>query len=87
MAAGKTVLLPKVLDDATMELRRYTGRASLCEGAYHIMEPIGEAFTAAGQIDIALIPGLAFDAQVCFDFQKVAEVPVDAHDVAVDRVV
>ena len=111
VAAGKTVLLPKVLDDATMELRRYTGRASLCEGAYHIMEPIGEAFTAAGQIDIALIPGLAFDAQghrlgrgkgyydrflsafrgktigVCFDFQKVAEVPVDAHDVAVDRVV
>ena len=111
VAAGKTVLLPKVLDDVTMELRRYTGRASLCEGAYHIMEPIGETFTAADQIDIALIPGLAFDAQghrlgrgkgyydrflsafrgktigVCFDFQKVAEVPVDAHDVAVDRVV
>ena len=63
VAAGKTVLLPKVLDDATMELRRYTGRASLCEGAYHIMEPIGETFTAADQIDIALIPGLAFDAQ------------------------
>ena len=100
-----------LLDDATIELRRYTGRASLSEGAYHIMEPIGETFTAADQIDIALIPGLAFDAQghrlgrgkgyydrflsafrgktigVCFDFQKVAEVPVDAHDVAVDRVV
>ena len=111
VAAGKTVLLPKVLDDATMELRRYTGRASLCEGAFHIMEPIGETFTAVDQIDLALIPGLAFDAQghrlgrgkgyydrflsafrgktigVCFDFQKVAEVPVDAHDVAVDRVV
>ena len=111
VAEGKTVLLPKVLDNTSMELRRYTGPHDLREGAYHIMEPIGETFTAADQIDIALIPGLAFDAQghrlgrgkgyydrflsafrgktigVCFDFQKVAEVPVDAHDVAVDRVV
>lgn len=111
LAAGKTVLLPKVLDDETMELRRYTGRCSLCEGAFHIMEPVGAPFTEVSRIDIALIPGLAFDSQghrlgrgkgyydrflssfrgktvgVCFDFQKVAEVPVDAHDVAVDCVV
>ena len=122
VAEGKTVLLPKVLDEETMELRRYTGRDSLQEGAYHIMEPItgGRFFcyddltkepSPCYQIDIALIPGLAFDAQghrlgrgkgyydrflsafkgqtigVCFDFQKVAEVPVDAHDVSVDRVV
>ena len=94
-----------------MELRRYTGPHDLCEGAYHIMEPIGTPFTDLAQIDLALIPGLAFDAQghrlgrgkgyydrflaaftgttigVCFDFQKVAEVPVDAHDIAVNRVV
>ena len=111
VAEGKTVLLPKVLDEEGMELRRYQGPQDLCEGAYHIMEPTGEAFPALSQIDIALIPGLAFDAQghrlgrgkgyydrfltsfkgktigVCFDFQKVAEVPVDAHDIAVDRVV
>ena len=111
VAEGKTVLLPKVLDDTTMELRRYTGPNDLCEGAYHIMEPIGATFTDYAQIDLALIPGLAFDAHghrlgrgkgyydrfltaftgrtigVCFDFQKVAEVPVDAHDVAVNMVV
>ncbi len=111
VADGKIVFLPKVLDDETMELCRYTGRESLREGAFHIMEPTGKTFTADAQADIALIPGLAFDAQghrlgrgkgyydrflasfkgktigVCFDFQKVAEVPVDAHDVSVDRVV
>ena len=111
VAEGKTVLLPKVLDDATMELRRYTGVQDLCEGAYHIMEPVGMTFTDLSQIDVALIPGVAFDAQghrlgrgkgyydrflslistktlgLCFDFQKVAEVPVEAQDVAVDKVV
>jgi 5-formyltetrahydrofolate cyclo-ligase len=111
VAEGKTVLLPKVLDDTTMELRRYTGPQDLSEGAFHIMEPMGVPFTDLSQIDVALIPGIAFDSQghrlgrgkgyydrfltaytgktlgICFDFQKVAEVPVDAHDVAVDRIV
>ena len=137
VAEGKTVLLPKVIDNETMVLRRYTGEASLSEGAFHIMEPIGEPFTAYEQIDIALIPGVAFDAYghrlgrgkgyydrflrtmvrtmgartmgtvpsvsseadyrgtvpsvrtvgVCFDFQKVSEVPVDAYDIPVDEVI
>ena len=111
VAEGKTVLLPKVLDDTSIELRRYTGPHDLREGAYHIMEPTGALFTNLAQIDLALIPGLAFDAKghrlgrgkgyydrflntfigktigVCFDFQKVAEVPVEAHDMAVNLVV
>ena len=113
VAEGKTVLLPKVLDDETMELRRYTGRHDLREGAFHIMEPIGALFTSSA-IDIALIPGVAFDAfghrlgrgrgyydrflsslrtvpteliGLCFDFQKVPEVPVDANDIPVDLVI
>lgn len=60
---GKTVLLPKMLDQTTMELRRYTGRDDLREGPLHVMEPIGEPFTDYSQIDIALIPGVAFDAE------------------------
>ena len=36
VAEGKTVLLPKVTGTDTMELRRYTGRADLQEGTYHI---------------------------------------------------
>ena len=114
VAEGKTVLLPKVMGADTMELRRYTGRADLQEGAYHILEPVGEPFTDLSAIDLILVPGLAFDAAghrlgrgrgyydrflhsknrpycvkigVCFDFQKVDEVPVDAHDIAMDKVV
>ena len=62
IAEGKTVLLPKVLDAGRMELRRYTGPHDLTEGAYGIMEPVGEPFTDYALIDIALIPGMAFDA-------------------------
>ena len=111
-----------------MEVRRYTGRTDLQEGAYHILEPVGEPFTDFVSIDLILVPGLAFDAAghrlgrgrgyydrflrtmgtvptvrsaadyrgtvpsvrtlgISFDFQKVDEVPVDAHDMAMDRVV
>lgn len=62
VAEGKTVLLPKVLDAERMELRRYSGPQDLMEGAFHIMEPIGEPFTDYRLIDVALIPGVAFDA-------------------------
>jgi 5,10-methenyltetrahydrofolate synthetase len=109
---GNTVLLPKVIDDERMELRRYTSAADLAEGPFHIMEPVGELFTDYEQINVALIPGMAFDAAghrlgrgkgyydrffashhsplkigVCFPFQRVAEVPVEDHDVSVDVVV
>lgn len=62
VAEGKTVLLPKVIDATTMELRRYTGRKDLSEGALHVMEPVGQPFTDYHLIDVALIPGVAFDA-------------------------
>ena len=112
VAEGKTVLLPKVIDDENMEIRRYTGRQDLEEGILHLMEPIGEPFTDYEDIDIVVVPGLAFDAEghrlgrgrgyydrflhrknhpfcvgICFDFQKVAEVPVDEYDIPVDEVI
>lgn len=47
-----------------MELRIYTGRQNLKTGeAYHIEEPTGEAFTAYEKIDLAIIPGVSFDAR------------------------
>jgi 5-formyltetrahydrofolate cyclo-ligase len=109
---GRTVLLPRVTGDTTMELRRYSGEADLCEGAFGIMEPVGEVFTDYDNIDVAVIPAMAYDADghrlgrgrgyydrflaavpsiykigVCFDFQRVPEVPVDTFDVSVDIVV
>ena len=59
---GKTVLLPRVINDTDMELRRYTGPQDLQEGAYGIMEPTGELFTDYEAIGVAIIPGMAFDA-------------------------
>ena len=59
---GKTVVLPKVTGDETMELRRYTSQDDLAEGAFHILEPVGEPFTDYDDIDVVLVPGMAFDA-------------------------
>ena len=115
VADGKTVVLPHVIDGERMELRRYTGSHDLIEGSFGIMEPVGEPFTDYHLIDVALIPGVAFDTDghrlgrgrgyydrflshlspltshlligVCFDFQKVASVPVDINDIPVDCVV
>lgn len=59
----KTVLLPVVKGDV-LELRVYAGKECLKTGeAYHIEEPMGEAFTAYGQIDFAVIPGVSFDSE------------------------
>jgi len=61
-AQGKTVLLPKVTGDETMELRRYSSDSDLAEGAFHIQEPVGENFKDVAAIEVALVPGMAFDA-------------------------
>lgn len=60
---GKRVLLPRVTSDIDMELRLYTGPQSLRQGAFGILEPVGEIFKDYEQIDVAVIPGMAFDAK------------------------
>lgn len=62
-ATGKTVVLPVVVGNGLMRLRRYTGNESLKAGAYGIMEPQGEPFTDIGTIDLVIVPGMAFDPQ------------------------
>lgn len=57
-AIGKRILLPVVVGD-DLEVREYDGTTS--EGAFHIQEPMGNAFTNYDQIDLAIIPGMAFD--------------------------
>ncbi|MDE6354694.1 MAG: 5-formyltetrahydrofolate cyclo-ligase [Prevotella sp.] len=59
--AGKTILLPRVTSATDMELRLYTGPDDLSRGAFGIMEPCGALFTDYSRIDLAVIPGMAFD--------------------------
>lgn len=60
-SSEKQILLPVVVGDE-LELRVYTGPHDLKPGAYGIEEPTGELFTSYADIDLAVIPGVAFDA-------------------------
>ena len=62
---GKKVYLPKVIDGERMEIREYTGKDDLAEGAFHIMEPTGTVLPREryGEIEMGVIPGVAFDKE------------------------
>lgn len=61
-AVEKNIILPVVVGDV-LELRSYTGSLDLAIGSYGIAEPTGTLFTEYSSIDIAIIPGVAFDAK------------------------
>lgn len=54
----KKVLLPVVCGEV-LELREYSGKTKM--GAYGIEEPVGPLFSSYDQIELAIIPGMAFD--------------------------
>jgi 5-formyltetrahydrofolate cyclo-ligase len=56
----KEILLPAVCGE-NLELRVYNGREGLLCDAYGIQEPSGSLFTDYASIDLAVIPGVAFD--------------------------
>lgn len=58
--SDKILLLPVVVGE-DLELRVFDGSTS--EGAFHIQEPMGQLFTDYASIDLAVIPGMAFDLQ------------------------
>lgn len=57
----KRLLLP-VVCGSVLALRLYSPETPMTEGAFHISEPAGQDFTDFSSIDLALIPGVAFDA-------------------------
>ncbi len=61
LSKGKRVLLPKVINDYEMKLCEIHSMNDLTEGAFHIMEPNGWAFVDYDLIEVAIIPGMAFD--------------------------
>ncbi len=56
----KCLLLPAVNGDE-LELKHYEGGGKLQAGAFGICEPQGKLFTEWDKIDMALVPGVAFD--------------------------
>jgi len=111
-ANGKRILLPAVISDKEMELRRYRGPQDMIDGLFSIKEPAGEIFSDYENIDVAVIPGMSFDAHnnrlgrgkgyydrfltkvpyiykvgICFDFQKLPEIPADENDIRMDEVI
>ena len=60
-ADQKTILLP-VVDGDNLQLRVYRPE-TMQTGAFGILEPEGEAFTRYFDIDLAVIPGMAFDKE------------------------
>ena len=56
----KQILLPVVVGDDLI-LRRYEGISSMKVGAYNILEPSGDEFTAYEEIELVVVPGVAFD--------------------------
>ncbi len=57
----KTILLPVVVGDS-LELRKYRGEIALHTGAFGISEPDAGPESQALSIDLAVVPGVAFDA-------------------------
>lgn len=105
----KRVLLPTVVGDE-LELHLYSPTTTVHEGSYSIIESDGPLFTDYDTIDLAIIPGMAFDCAgnrlgrgkgyydrllpnlhcpligICFPFQFLDSIPVEAHDRKVDLV-
>ncbi len=54
----KIMLLPAIVNDK-LEIRKYTCRENLQQGMFCVSEPCGDCHTQ--QIDLAVIPGVAFD--------------------------
>ena len=59
-ATAKHILLPKVVGD-DLTLHPYLGKKSLSKGAFNILEPNTPQFSDYNRIDMAVIPGMAFD--------------------------
>ncbi|MBN2788719.1 MAG: 5-formyltetrahydrofolate cyclo-ligase [Candidatus Delongbacteria bacterium] len=109
----KIFILPSI-DGDDLILKRFTGINCLKNGdLYDIPEPSGEPFEDISGIELAIIPGVAFDKNnnrmgrgkayydkillqmknktfllgICYDFQFIDSVPVETHDMLMDKVV
>lgn len=59
-SSEKTILLPTVVGEE-LELHEYYSTSNTHTGAFNIVESEGSLFTDYSKIDLAVIPGMAFD--------------------------
>lgn len=60
-AGEKRIVLPALIDYSPYwQLREYTSENDLKMGAFNIMEPVGKLFEDYTNIDLVVVPGLAF---------------------------
>ncbi len=60
---GKEVFLPRIIERGRMELAKFEGLDFLKEGPFGIMEPTAKALEDLETIELAIIPGMAFDTK------------------------
>ncbi len=58
----KRILLPVVVGD-TLKVAEYSGAESLAKGAFGIGEPTGELISDPADVDLVVVPGVAFDRE------------------------
>jgi 5-formyltetrahydrofolate cyclo-ligase len=105
---GKRLSYPRVRD-GRLELVEVFSIEELHPGLFGVLEPVGSVTVTLGEIDLLVVPGVAFDRaghrlgygkgfydrmlhapeQVCkagiaFDFQLLAALPTETHDVRMD---
>lgn len=59
-SSEKNFYLP-VVDNDELVFRAYTSTSAFRQSSFGIMEPVGEDFTDFKKVDLAIIPGVAFD--------------------------
>ncbi|UQS86679.1 5-formyltetrahydrofolate cyclo-ligase [Nicoliella spurrieriana] len=60
LSQGKRVVVPRTLPDFQMEFVAYDHTTPLFQTAFGIMEPKGGSVIAKPEIDLIIVPGLAF---------------------------
>lgn len=112
LIAGKTVSVPKVTGDITMEAVTIKSLQELIKTEPHgILEP-KTLYPIMNKIDLIIVPGLAFDLKggrigygggyydvfikshreaktvaLCYNFQVVDHIPMEEHDVVIDKII
>jgi 5-formyltetrahydrofolate cyclo-ligase len=61
-ATKKKILLPVVVNDLLI-LKPFEGKEKMITGAFNILEPTSKPFSDFEQIDLSIIPGVAFDRE------------------------